>query len=192
MPLTGERVTLRELRRPDFPMLVELRNDLDTQAWSRTLPPDYTLEMIEKRYGGGEFEFRRDSAMFMIETVEDAETVGFVAYNGLVDRMEATLGVAVLRSHWGSGVTMEACQLLLRFLFEELGLKVVRLWTQSGNGRAVGSAEKLGFAVAARHRQAIFKGGEYHDNIAMDLLRQEWYAHHPELVDELVDPFAPA
>jgi RimJ/RimL family protein N-acetyltransferase len=190
MPLTGERVILREVRTTDFPMLVELRNDLDTQAWSRTLPPDYTLEMIEKRYGGRDFEYRRSSAMFMIETIEDAEAVGFVSYNELIDRMEATIGIAVLRKYWGSGVTMEACQLLLRFLFEELGLKVVRLWTQSGNGRAVGSAEKLGFRFAARHRQAVFKAGEYHDNLAMDLLREEWYALHPELEDRLVDPFA--
>ena len=73
---------------------------------------------------------------------------------------------------------------------EELGLKVVRLWTQSGNLRAVGSAQKLGFTIVARHREAIFKGGEYHDNISMDLLREEWYALHPELEDRLVDPFA--
>ncbi len=190
MSLNGERVGLREVRTADFPLLVELRNDLDTQAWSRTLPPDYTLEMIEKRYGGRDFEYRRDSAMFMIETIEDGEAVGFISYNELIDRMEATIGIVVLRKHWGSGVTMEACQLLLRFLFEELGLKVVRLWTQSGNERAFGSAQKLGFSVAARHRQAIFKGGEYHDNLAMDLLREEWYALHPELEDRLVDPFA--
>lgn len=190
MPLKGERVNLREVRTEDLPLLVELRNDLDTQAWSRTLPPDYTIEMIEKRYGGRDFEYRRDTAMFMIEKTKDAETVGFISYNELVDRMEATIGIAVLRRFWGSGVTMEACELLLRFLFEELGLKVVRLWTQSGNLRAVGSALKLGFREAARHRQAVFKGGEYHDNISMDLLREEWYALHPELKDKLVDPFA--
>lgn len=191
MPLIGDRVRLREVRPTDFPMLVELRNDLDTQAWSRTLPPDHTLEMIEKRYGGRDSEYRRDSAMFMIETIGDGETVGFVSYNELIDRMEATIVIAVLRRHWGSGMTTEACQLLLRFLFEDLGLKVVRLWTQSGNPRAVGSGQKLGFKLAARHREAVFKGGEYHDNIAMDLLREEWYALHPELEDRLVDPFAP-
>ncbi|MDH3250022.1 MAG: hypothetical protein OEQ47_13730, partial [Acidimicrobiia bacterium] len=68
MPLKGEVVNLREVRTVDLPLLVELRNDLDTQAWSRTLPPDYTIEMIEKRYGGRDFEYRRDTAMFMIET----------------------------------------------------------------------------------------------------------------------------
>jgi RimJ/RimL family protein N-acetyltransferase len=189
MPLVGELVRLREVRPDDFPLLVAIRNDVDTQGWSRTLPPDYTLEMIEKRYGGRDFEYRRDSAMFMIETLEEETTVGFISYTGLVDRMEATIGIAVLREHWGLGVSGEACGLVLRFLFEELGLRVVRLWTQSGNVRAVGSAEKLGFKVAARHREAIFKAGRYFDNLAMDLLREEWYALHPELEDRLVDPF---
>lgn len=189
MPLTGELVRLREVRTGDFEVLTELRNDVDTQGWSRTLPPDYTLDMIESRYGGREFAFRRDSAMFMIDAIDDDSTVGFISYSNLIDRMEATIGIAIRRQYWGRGLSEEACQLVLRFLFEELGLRVVRLWTQSGNPRAVGSAEKLGFRTAVRHRQAIFKGGEYHDNLAMDLLRKEWYALHPDLEDRLIDPF---
>ena len=189
MPLIGELVRLREVRTSDFEILTDLRNDIDTQGWSRTLPPDYTLDMIENRYGGREFSFRRDSAMFMIDAIDDDSTIGFISYSNLVDRMEATIGLAILRNHWGRGLSDEACQLVLRFLFEELGLRVVRLWTQSGNPRAVGSAEKLGFQIAVRHRQAIFKGGDYHDNLAMDLLREEWYALHPELEDRLIDPF---
>ncbi len=189
MPLVGERVRLREVRPEDFPLLVSIRNDVDTQGWSRTLPPDYTLEMIEKRYGGRDFEYRRDSAMFMIETIDDDLTIGSISYTELVDRMEATIGIAVLSEHWGLGASGEACQLLLRFLFVELGLRVVRLWTQSGNVRAVRSAEKLGFTVAVRHREAIFKGGGYFDNLVMDLLREEWYALHPDLEDHLVDHF---
>jgi RimJ/RimL family protein N-acetyltransferase len=190
VPLTGDLVRLREVTASDFPILAALRNDIATQGWSRTLPPDYTLEMIENRYGNRQFEYRRDSAMFMIETLEDDVTIGFISYNELVDRMEATIGIAILRDHWGLGLSSEACDLVLRFLFVELGLRVVRLWTQSGNERAVGSAEKLGFRVAARYRRAIFKAGEYHDNLAMDLLREEWYALHPDLEDRLIDPFA--
>ncbi len=66
---------------------------------------------------------------------------------------------------------------------------MVRLWTQSGNPRALGIAEKLGFKVAVRFEDGIFKGGEYRDNLMMDLLREEWYALHPDLDDGLEDPF---
>jgi RimJ/RimL family protein N-acetyltransferase len=70
-------------------------------------------------------------------------------------------------------------------LFDELGLRVVRLWTHSGNPRAVGSAEKLGFTLSYRQREGIFKDGQLFDNIGMDMLREEYYAKHPELTDHL-------
>lgn len=189
MPLTGTTIRLRELSDDDLPMLVRLRNDLGTQAWSRTLPPDYTLEMIRDRYTGQSFEYRRDTAMFIIERIDTDEAAGFISYTGVRDRLEATIGIAVDRVWWGSGVSHEASELLLRFLFEELGLRVVRLWTQSGNERAVGSARKLGFREAVRIPAAVFKGGVYRDNVMMDVLREEWYALHPDLEDGLIDPF---
>ena len=47
-----------------------------------------------------------------------------------------------------------------------------------------------GFKVAVRMPSAIFKAGRYADNLSMDLLREEWYALHPDLEDRLEDPFA--
>ena len=190
MALVGERVALRELRDADLPLLVEMRNDLATQGWSRTLPPDYTLEMIRSRYAGKTFEYRRDSAYFVVEDRGSGEAMGAAMYTDLVDRHEAQIGIMVARGHWGSGLALEASDLLLRFLFDELGLVVVRLWTQSGNERAIGLAEKLGFRPAARFHEAIWKGGEYRDNLVMDLLREEWYARHPDRIDRRVERFA--
>lgn len=189
MSLEGSTVTLRELRREDYPMLVRLRNDLDTQGWSRTLPPDYTLGMYEKRFDAREFSYRRESAVFVVEDRATGTPIGVCNYGDVADRFEATIGIAVEREHWGTGRSFEAIEVLLRFLFLELGLRVVRLWTQSGNPRAVGSAEKHGFRTAARFREAIYKDGAYGDNLSMDLLREEWFALHPEHTDRLDDPW---
>ena len=43
MALAGKLTILREEQPEDMQFLVDLRNDLDTQAWSQTLPPDYTV-----------------------------------------------------------------------------------------------------------------------------------------------------
>lgn len=189
MALRGEAVILREVRDEDLPLLAEMRNDLETQGWSRTLPPDYTREMIRKRYADRPFEYRRDSGYFVVESRATGDAVGAAMYTDLVDRHEAQIGIMVSRAHWGSGLAFEGSDLLLRFLFEELGVVVIRLWTQTGNPRAVGLAEKLGFRVAIRFGEAIWKGGDYRDNLVMDLLREEWYERHPDLVDRRVDPF---
>ena len=75
--------------------------------------------------------------------------------------------------------------MLLAFLYQELGLRVVRLYTHSGNPRAVKLAGKSGFQVSVRQREAIFKNGELYDNLVMDMLREEYIARHPELADKL-------
>jgi RimJ/RimL family protein N-acetyltransferase len=191
MPLEGERVLLRELREEDLEMFVRLRNDLATQAWSRTLPPDYTMEMIRRRYWDRDFSYRRDHGIFVVELKEDGSRAGMVSYSEVIDRMEAMWGVAIDQRHWGTGIAHDAGDTLLRFLFEELGLRVVRLYTQTENERAVAAFRKLGFREAVRTPNAVFKAGRHADNLAMDLLREEWYALHPGFTDRLIDPFLP-
>lgn len=189
MPLEGERVRLREVRESDLDLFVRLRNDLATQGWSRTLPPDYTREMIRRRYWDRDFSYRRDHGIFIVEAREGEEVIGMISYSEVIDRFEATWGLALDRQWWGTGVAHDAADTLLRFLFEELGLRVVRLYTQTENERAVAAFRKLGFRESVRTPGAIFKAGRHADNLLMDLLREEWYALHPDLEDGLTDPF---
>jgi RimJ/RimL family protein N-acetyltransferase len=185
MALEGKQVVLRAERAEDMRFLAELRNDLETQAWSKTLPPDYTERMLLDRFEKREFSYDRDEGRFIIESREMGENIGYIGYAGLAPRWDVTIGIMIAKKYWGSGVAVEALEILLRFLFEELGVRVVRLWTQSGNPRAVGSAKKLGFKLSFRRRDAIFKGGQLYDNIHMDMLREEYYASHPALEDGL-------
>jgi RimJ/RimL family protein N-acetyltransferase len=188
MPLEGEHIILREERVEDVAVLRELRNDLDTQAWSKTLPPDYTQEMYMQRHTSRQFSYDRSDGRFAIEWKETGECVGMISYTGLQPRLSAAIGIAVSKRYWGTRAAFEAQEVLLRFLFVELGLRVVRLWTHSGNVRAVGLAEKSGFRVSMRQREAIYKNGQLLDNLSMDVLRAEYYALHPELTDLLPPP----
>jgi RimJ/RimL family protein N-acetyltransferase len=185
MALQGTLTILREEQPDDLSFLVEMRNDLETQAWSKSLPPDYTLGMYTKRLEGREFSYDRTEGRFIIVEKEKGDLIGSVVYTSLQSRWSATIGIIVAKPFWGGGYAIDALEVLLKFLFEELGLRVVRLWTHSGNPRAVGSAEKLGFNLSYRQREAIFKGGQVFDNVGMDMLREEYYAKHPELTDHL-------
>jgi RimJ/RimL family protein N-acetyltransferase len=185
MPLEGELVILREERPEDMKFLVALRNDLETQAWSKTLPPDYTENMYLKRFEGREFSYDPKEGRFIITSKENGEFAGTISYTGLRPRWTAAIGIMVEKRFWGSGFANDAQEVLLEFLFQDLGLRVVRLYTHSGNPRAVRLAKKAGFKVSVRQRQAIFKNGELYDNLMMDLLREEYFVKHPELVDNL-------
>ena len=166
-------------------LLVALRNDLDTQAWSRTLPPDYTERMYLKRFEKREFSYSPEEGRFIIELKDGGDFAGTISYSGLEPRWSATIGIMVPKRFWGTGIALDATETLLEFLYLELGLRVVRLYTHSGNPRAVKLAEKSGFKVSMRQREAIFKNGELYDNLVMDMLREEYFVRHPDLEDKL-------
>lgn len=189
MAIEGTTVRLREERADDVDFVTALRNDLDTQAWPKSLPPHYTREMMAKRYEAREFSFDPDEGRFIIEEIETGDRVGFVGYMGLEPRFSASLGVMVARHFWGTGYALEANDLLLRFMFDELGLRVVRIWTHSLNPRAIALAEKLGFQATARFRRSIYRNGQLGGSVVMDITRQEFYALRDDLTDSLPDPF---
>jgi RimJ/RimL family protein N-acetyltransferase len=141
--------------------------------------------MYFKRYDGREFSFDPEEARFVIVHKETGERVGQIIYSSLERRWSVTLGIITSPRFWGSGLALDAQEVILRFLFCELGVRVVRLFTHGGIPRAVKLAEKSGFQVSGRLRQAVFKFGGLHDNLIMDLLREEYFARHPELVDGL-------
>ncbi len=185
MPLEGKLIILREERAEEVPFYMALRNDLETQAWPITLPPDYTHEMYMQRHTSRDFSFERDDGRFTIEWKESGEVIGIVSYRWLRPRWEANIGIIVAKSHWGTGAAYDAQEVLLKFLFEELGLRVVRLITHSGNPHAITLAERSGFKVSVRQRESVFKDGRLFDSVTMDILRHEYYALHSELEDRL-------
>ena len=188
MPLEGKLVILREERVEDQRLFVDLRNDLETQGWNVALPPSYTEAMYVKRLEAMEFSYERDSARFSVVHKETGELAGYITYSDLEKRLSATIGIAIAKPFWKTGVAFDAQEVLLRFLFLELGLRVVHLWSHSGNPRALALASKAGFVITGRVREGMYKNGKLLDTIVMSLLREAYFAAHAEHDDVLPDP----
>jgi len=188
MALEGKLVILREERHEDQPLFVDLRNDLDTQGWNVALPPTYTVGMYVKRLEEMEFSYDRDSARLSVVEKETGELAGYIGYTGLEPRISTTIGIAIAKPFWGKGLAFDSQEVLLRFLFLELGLRVVHLWSHSGNPRALGLAEKSGFVITGRVREGMYKNGRLLDTIVMSLLREDYFEQHAEFEDLLPDP----
>lgn len=188
MSMEGKLVILREERLEDMPDFAALQNDLDTQGWGKTLPPDYTEEMYVKRFEGREFSYDPKDARFVITSKESGEFAGMISYSGLRPRWSATIGIIMAKKYWGTGFAFDAQEVLLNFLFQELGVQVVRIYTSSARPHAVNLAQKSGFVISARQRQAVLRRGGMYDTLIMDLLREEYFAKHPGLEDNLPPP----
>jgi RimJ/RimL family protein N-acetyltransferase len=192
MALEGRLVILREEHREDQRLFADLRNDLETQGWNVALPPTYTEGMFTRQFEALEFSNQRDSARFSVVHKESGDLAGYISYSHVNPRMSTTIGISIAKPFWGTGVALDAQDVLLGFLFLELGLRVVHLWSHGGNARALGLAEKSGFRVTGRLREGMYKNGRLIDTIVMSLLREDYFAGHPRLEDTLPDPFARA
>ncbi len=81
---------------------------------------------------------------------------------------------------WDYGYGTEATELMLWLAFERIGLHRVALSVFGFNERAIRSYEKAGFVIEGRHREAIVRDGERHDELTMGILAAEWRARRPD------------
>lgn len=74
----------------------------------------------------------------------------------------------------GKGYGTETLKLLLEYGFNTLNLNNITLIVFDFNKRAVTCYEKLGFKLIGTRRQSAFYNGEYHDEIYMDFLAEDF------------------
>lgn len=74
----------------------------------------------------------------------------------------------------GKGLGKKTYRLLLKYCFDYLNLHRVWLSVIDTNKIAYGLYQSIGFVVEGRHREGIFRNGQYHDYIIMSILRPEY------------------
>jgi RimJ/RimL family protein N-acetyltransferase len=174
MLMTGSTAVLRPLELADAPLLKKWFND----GWLRGL----TLV----RYPGSvqrweEFISTRDKigfekgAWFIIERA-DGSPVGL----GAVARPEPENGTAELTLLLGEqdarsqGIGLEAGYMLVRFGFDWMNLRRLFMWVISTNEVVIEGAQRAGFKIEGRLREAEYQNGEYYDKLVLGLLKHEF------------------
>lgn len=77
-------------------------------------------------------------------------------------------------AQWGKGYGTAAARLCLEHAFMDLNLHRLSLGALSGNGRAIHTYEKCGFAHEGMMPGATYKNGEYRDVVLMGLVREDF------------------
>ena len=113
---------------------------------------------------------------FCIVTKDEDRLIGTISLEQLdLATRSAVLGIFIgdpdFHSH---GYGTEAINLILDYGFHYLNLHSVRLGVLSGNKRARRCYEKVGFKENGRSRDQFFINGQYHDDIHMDILEDEF------------------
>lgn len=62
----------------------------------------------------------------------------------------------------------------MKYGFEELNLHSIYAKVYDFNDKSKKAAKKSGLKEAGRLRKAVYRHGEYHELIYLDILREEW------------------
>jgi RimJ/RimL family protein N-acetyltransferase len=180
--LEGDSVTVRELRAEDAPSLLAL---LTTDEVTRFIsPPPTTLSGFER---------------FIAWTHRERAAGNYVCF-GIVPRgMQVAVGLIQVRklerafntgewgfvlgsAFWGTGVFVEAAELVADFVFDRIGAHRLEARAVLRNGRGNGALRKLGAVQEGVLRASFLRNGEYLDQALWTIVDSEWRSARPAWV----------
>lgn len=177
--LVSDRVRLRPV----------VEDDLDTLAewWARTdwavLQQQTALprpgEAVKEMFRG--WSKNEGSGVGLSIELTDGTLIGHATlYGAVLPHRVGTYAIIIGPEHTGQGYGTEVTRMMLRYAFEELGVNKVELQAWAFNTYAISSYEKAGFVREGVLRARAFHAGEFHDQVMMGVLAQEWRAGRNE------------
>lgn len=169
--LNGERLYLSPMNAGDAACYTKWLNDLTVTDGLGTSSLVQTVEAEEKwiEENAGQLQFaivrKTDDQLIGNCGIQEHSPIHQCAEVGLF------LGEESDRSQ---GLGAEALHLLLGYGFNLLNLHSIMLKVFSFNERAIRCYQKVGFKEIGRRRQCYYLNGRFHDQILMDILREEW------------------
>jgi ribosomal-protein-serine acetyltransferase len=106
--------------------------------------------------------------------------VGIIQVRQLAQDFEtAEWGFALGQAFWGTGIFVEAAQLVLTFTFDTVGVRRLEARAAVANGRGNGALLKLGARREAILRQSFCRGGQRLDQGLWSILAEDWRRAKP-------------
>ena len=174
--LQGLRLTLRELRMEDAPsLLAHLSSEEVTRFIS---PPPTTVDGFEqfiawaqRRRGQGRY------ARFAVVPEGEDQAVGMFQMHVLdADEQRAEWGFVLGSAYWGKGLFLEGAVMMLRFMFETVGIELLEARSVVENGRGNGALRKVGALRQRALRRSFKKDGRLHDQWLWTITPGQWKA----------------
>lgn len=166
------RVKLRAVTEADLPDYVRWLNDPEVTRFLGVEPGTITLE--------GEYEWlarkRTPGCREHVWAIEaEGRHIGNCALHVDESGKNAGFGIHIGdKTVWNRGYGTATVREALRIGFEEMGLHRIHLTAFAENVRAIRCYEKCGFRHEGLRRKAVLKSGEWHDDVLMAILREEW------------------
>ena len=179
--LTGNLVSLRELRASDAPALFAA---LSSEQVSRFIsPPPATVEGFERFIGWAIRQRQAGQYVCFAVVPHGSDTaIGIFQVRSLEPAFgTAEWGFALASEFWGTGIFVDGAKLIVDFAFEVLGVHRLEARAALKNGRGNGALRKLGAVQEGVLRRSFLRNGEYLDQALWTILQDEWLASQDRL-----------
>lgn len=169
--LIGKRIYLSPMNVEDAEIYVKWLNDFSVTDGIGTSSNVITLSS-EKEW------ILKPSNQYQLAIVrlEDDKLIGNCGIHG-VDQTRQCADVGLFigeEENRNKGYGQEVLNLLLDYGFNYLNLNNIMLKVFSFNEGAINCYKKVGFKEIGRRRQAYYLKGKFHDEVFMDILREEY------------------
>jgi ribosomal-protein-alanine N-acetyltransferase len=172
--LTGNLVTLREMRASDAPALFAALSH--EQVAKFISPPPATVDGFIR---------------FINWTVRQRQAGQYICFAVVAHGSDSAIGIFQVRSlepafgtaewgfvlaleFWGTGVFTDGAKLVVDFAFDVLGVHRLEARAALKNGRGNGALRKLGAVQEAVLRRSFARNGEYLDQALWTILHEGW------------------
>ncbi len=170
--IAGEHVILRAFERDDAERCYRWMNDPNIV---RTLKSRYPIAFQnEMEWLDRAMHANWNERHFAIERKDDRTHIGNASIHDIdwVSRT-AAFGLFVGEpSAWNRGFGGDAIRTLVRFAFEEMNLRKLRINVFEYNDRAKHVLETQGFVQEGRLRREFYREGSWHDLLILSIFRE--------------------
>lgn len=177
--LKGDKVCLRTFRSRDLEPFLDLHSDVKARGDHFPMVL-FTETSIKQRFDKDGYWSEDNGCLLMVDPVDD-RILGMMAFFKPVFYYSALeVGYIVFRPEdRGKGYTHEAMTLFIQYLFASKPVDRLQLQIEPDNIGSTRIAEKSGFTLEGRMRQAILAHGRHVDINVYSLLRSEFEASKP-------------
>ncbi len=166
--LEGEDVNLRTVEEEDLEFIRDAFNHLEVRTFLDHEGP----ANLEQEQDFFENVICEDEPVNLAISV-DSDIIGLIELREKQQGV-AELGIWIHPDFHGKGYGTEACELLIKYAFNERRYDRIMARAFESNDASQRVWEKLGFTDEGRLRNHVFRDGSYEEVFVYGLLKEEW------------------
>jgi RimJ/RimL family protein N-acetyltransferase len=171
----NSRLYLRAFEYDDLTLINKLRND--DELFEFTCGNKFHTSLERDKKWIEDKIFNNSTQLYLMLCIAETKIpIGYVAATNIdyINRKAQYGGIVISWEFKGKGYGTEASKLLLKHIFEELGINMVYGYWREDHVASLRMAEKVGFKIKGLIQDFVFKQNKFHNAYICSLLKSEY------------------